>query len=221
MLALVFTLLAAQTPDLAPLDPPATSSTAATTAPPTTPAATTLAPLAVELNVAVDLLTDGRLPMPSARLIVGPQFAFGDNVDAAVGFATGYSYAAGEGAVTDLGTDANAFLMAHRIPLRAAGRLSLHAGGDAPPVSLGLTLSAGADVVIATSHSFGQNRSTTSLAPGASAGARVVWQLSPLFGLGVVGEVDSAVLDDALVAPGISVDVGAVRVGLVSFFSFG
>lgn len=222
MFALVVTLLAAQTPELAPLSPqePAPeAATAASTAPP--PAtADALPPVAAELNVAVDLLADGRLPLPSTRLIIGPQFAFSDTVEAAVGVATGYSYAAGEGAVTARAVDDDAFLMAHRVPLRAAARLSLH-GRDGPPVSLGLTLSAGADIVFATSHSFGQTSSTTTLAPGASAGARVVWQLSPLFGVGVVGEVDSAIIDDNAVTPGVSTDVGAVRVGLVTFFSFG
>lgn len=178
---------------------------------------------AINVDVGVDFAAAGRLPMVSTRVGGGLQWALGDRAVANFGVVVGYSYAAGESSVVDasFGSDPNAFVMAHRIPLRLGASFAFAPMPDAGPLWLALTATAGGDVVLATSHSFGRTVHSTALAPGASVGARFLWNVTPGVGLGLTGELDVARVGPTVLAPGLDPDVGAVRLAVVSQFSFG
>ena len=205
-----------------PPPPPAPAPPVTSTATTTVAAAPTraLSPWDVALQLGLDVPGAPRLPMASTRVDVAMQLSLPSNAFASVGARTCYSYVAGDIAVVDpvLGVDEHALLMAHRVPVRLVGRAGLR-GDDG--LAAGLVVSGGADVALVQAQSFGRVAQTTSFVPGGSVGAFVTRNFGDTMQLGVVGEWDSAAVDLAAAAPGLSGDLSALRLALDLHFNFG
>lgn len=192
-------------------------------APAAAPAAITRAsvhPWGVGLEVGFDLPFERvQLPMPSARLEFTRRLTLPMSTFAIIGVRTGYSYGAGEGRAADpvLGVDEHAFLMAHRVPVRALGRLGLHADG----ADAGIQLSGGLDVVAVQAQSFGRTTAFTAMTAAASLGGFVTVPLGRDFALGLVGEWDTARIDLSTLTPGLTGDLSGIRLALLVSFLFG
>jgi hypothetical protein len=197
---------------------PSTEATATVAAPP--PSTRALSPWDVALQLGLDVPGAPRLPMASTRVDVAMQLSLPSQAFASVGARTGYSYVAGDVSVVDpvLGVDEHALLMAHRVPVRLVGRAGLR-GDDG--LAVGVLASGGADVALVQAQSFGRVAQTTSFVPGGSVGAFVTRNFGDTMQLGVVGEWDSATVDLAAAAPGLSGDLSALRLALDLHFNFG
>lgn len=230
-LSVVLVLTAAAPPELPipPIDaaePPASGPVAdpaagvAAPAAPATPAApAALKPIAVGLELGLDIPGAQRFPMASTRLALDWRTTLAPGIAGALGFATGYSYVAGEQSVADpvLGVDDHALLMAHRIPLRA--RLRLGIAAEDAPVVVGLQGSGGADVALIGAASFGRTGSLTTVLPAYSLGGFLDVAMGPALGIGVVGEWDSASAE-LPATPGLSGDLSAFRLAVLMTFAF-
>jgi hypothetical protein len=168
---------------------------------------------ALGLEVGLDVPTAERLPMASTRVDLGWRMALPQSTFASVGLRTGYSYVAGETGAADpvLGVDEHALLMAHRIPVRAAGRLGLRADSGA---EVGVLASGGVDVALVSAQSFGRVVSTTATTPAGSVGGFVSLPMGDAVGLALVGEWDAAAVDLAALTPGVPGDLSAFRLAL-------
>ena len=180
------------------------------------------APLHVGAELGFDVPTQG-LPMASLRADFGQRLTLSDALFADVALRSGYSYVARSNPVEDAlrGVDAGAFSMVHRVPLRVAGRLGAHGDRLAfvdGPGEAGLVCSVGADVAIASAHSFGRTVDVVAVVPGFSVGGfAALW-----FGamqVGVLGELDQARV--AGLSPGLDGDLSAARVSVFFSTSFG
>lgn len=172
------------------------------------------------LDAGLDLpVDDARFPMASTRIELVWRAPLGGPLVVNLGLRSGYSYAAGESAVTDaaLGVDEHALLMAHRIPLRGLARFGLRGEG----LEAGLQASGGADVVLLEARSFGRSASSNALTAAMSAGAYALVPMGDALSLGLVGEWDSALVDVAARTPGLSGDLSAMRIALLASFLFG
>jgi len=172
------------------------------------------------LDAGLDLpVDDARFPMASTRVELVWRAPLGGPLVVNLGLRSGYSYAAGESAVSDaaLGVDAHALLMAHRIPLRGLARFGLRGEG----LEAGLQASGGADVVLLEARSFGRSASSNALTAAMSAGAYALVPMGDALSLGLVGEWDSALVDIAARTPGLSGDLSAMRIALLASFLFG
>lgn len=200
---------------------PATPATGGAIAPETRPSA---GPFALGLDVGVDIPVAG-LPMASARAEGGLRVPLAGPFIAGVGLRSGYSYVAGEGVVVDAlrGTEPHGFWMVHRIPIRAALKLGVSSDDVAlfgVPVEAGLIASAGPDVAISRAHSFGRTVDTVDVVAGAALGGYLLLDLGVVH-VGALGELDAARAPLGARAPGVSGDLTATRISLLTSFPFG
>jgi hypothetical protein len=158
-----------------------------------------------------------RLDLDHRLVLSGPLFA-------ELGARTGYAYVAGKGLVRDaaLGSDATAFMMAHRIPVRAYGALGVRLNPSSPmPIDIGLNASGGFDFAFVQAHSFGRTVTPFLAAPGVSTGVFLDVNVVDKFSIGTTAEWDSSVFSDlAAIAPGWSGDLSAFRIALHLSYRF-
>ncbi len=176
------------------------------------------------LDTALDVSTAGQLPMASTRMQLSFFMPLLQKLQAGFGLRAGYSLHSFKGAVYDaaLGSDANAILALHAIPVMAVASLGYSSGealifGKAARSSLYAGL--GSDVFFGQAQAFGRSVQLLQAQPAWMLGAALAIQHSPGLNYGLFAEWQHSQISAADL-PGISTDMSMMRVGLRVAFAF-
>jgi hypothetical protein len=175
------------------------------------------------MSAGLDVPGSPYLPLPALRVDVLHRIELMGPVFIDMGGRLGYSYDASKGVAHDalLGTDTAAFVMAHRIPLRAYGSLGVHLNQAGLPIDVGMLATGGADLAFVQAHSFGKSANLFSAAPSYSAGGFMDVIVTEGIGVGITTEWEGAnftALPQQVL--GVSGDMSAFRLALHLSCSF-
>lgn len=182
-----------------------------------------LPPLALRLDVGVDMPLASRTPMASTRADFHWEGMSRFGLLQA-GLRGGYSYAMAEQAVVDaaLGVEPHALVMLHGIPVELIAGWSARIP-SAPvfkaPVRAGVYGTGGLRVVTGSVRAWGRTADVLTVAPAAAVGGSLDVELGTIR-LGAFAEwnVAGIALPEA---PGVSGDLGGARLGLAITFGLG